>query len=160
MPAKAKPTHPPCMRSVIAQAAKRSGLSESIVRENISYLESLLPDLQPNLDKMRAGDWVKLIANVQRVAATVIVLKGAFPAANVSAVSDGKKGCGSYTLGSICIRARLRGRGSTAVGVAACIVCVYLFCSLTQVKAPAPAVDHQENTEDAVVVRDGDCRKR
>lgn len=126
MPAKPKPTHPPCMRSVIAQAAKRSGLSESTVRENISYLESLLPDLQPNLDKMRAGDWVKLIADVQRVAATVIVLKGAFPAANVSAVSDGKKGCGSRAVRCMYqdIKSHLRGRRSRGAGVAACIICV------------------------------------
>ena len=39
------------------QAARRMGLQEATVRENLSSLERLLPDLQPNLDRMRATEW-------------------------------------------------------------------------------------------------------
>ena len=34
-------------------------MSEDAVRESISRMESLLPDLSPSLDKMRASDWVR-----------------------------------------------------------------------------------------------------
>jgi len=70
----------------ICQAGGRLGASESMLRENMAQLESLLPDLHPNLDQMKASDWVKVLKNIQGVTMIVITLREQFPRANISAV--------------------------------------------------------------------------
>uniref|UniRef100_A0A6S8P9P5 Uncharacterized protein n=1 Tax=Dunaliella tertiolecta TaxID=3047 RepID=A0A6S8P9P5_DUNTE len=70
----------------IAESAKRVGLSRAQVEQGFQKLESLLPDLAPNLDKMKASSWVVLIQDVNSVAQTLIVLKSYYPRANISKV--------------------------------------------------------------------------
>jgi len=73
--------------SEIAASAKRlKGMSRDQVEANIKALESLLPDLAPNLDKMKASDWVRLISDVNRVALMLVMLKSYYPNANVSSI--------------------------------------------------------------------------
>lgn len=70
----------------IVQAARKLSLQEQKVRDNIVTLGLLLPDLQPNTDRMRASDWAKLVADVDKVAAALVILKTAYPSANVSRI--------------------------------------------------------------------------
>jgi len=70
----------------IIEAARRVGLKEEAVRANIRSLTALLPDFAPNLDKMPASGWVKLLSDVPRVASVLIELKAAYPRANLSLI--------------------------------------------------------------------------
>lgn len=40
------------------QAGRRFGLTEEVIRANLATLQTLLPDMAPNLDRMKASDWV------------------------------------------------------------------------------------------------------
>lgn len=61
-------------------------MSKQQVLDNVASIESLLPDLSPNLDKMKASDWVKLLKDPNRVATMLVMLKSYYPNANVSKI--------------------------------------------------------------------------
>ncbi|KIZ06459.1 hypothetical protein MNEG_1493 [Monoraphidium neglectum] len=70
----------------ICEAGRKLGVSDEAVRANAASLESLVPGLAPNLDKMKASDWAKLLKDTSRVVATVIALRGALPSADLGAM--------------------------------------------------------------------------
>lgn len=42
----------------VRQAGRRLGLKEDLLRTNLDKMEALLPELTPDVNKMRAADWV------------------------------------------------------------------------------------------------------
>ncbi|GIL41983.1 hypothetical protein Vafri_63 [Volvox africanus] len=46
----------------IVEAGRRQGVPEQLLRGNLDELEALLPELTPDVSKMRAGDWVRSLA--------------------------------------------------------------------------------------------------
>ncbi|GBF93070.1 hypothetical protein Rsub_05681 [Raphidocelis subcapitata] len=70
----------------IAEAGRKLGVSEAAVRSNARALETLVPGLAPNLDKMRASDWARLLADTGPAVAAVIALRAAFPTADLAAM--------------------------------------------------------------------------
>ena len=65
------------------QAAKRGGkLAEAEVRAGLDALEALMPGIV-NLSRMRARDWLAVLADVNMAAEKLICLKGHYPGANV-----------------------------------------------------------------------------
>lgn len=70
----------------IVEASKKLGIAEEAVRSNIKALTQLLPDIYPDMNRMRASDWAKVVSDTNKVASVLIVLKSAFPAANVSSI--------------------------------------------------------------------------
>lgn len=69
----------------IAEAGRRLGLSEGAVQDALGQLAALLPGLQPNLFKMRAADWARVLANMSATAALLITFKSEYPGADASA---------------------------------------------------------------------------
>jgi hypothetical protein len=68
------------------QAAKRHGMSREQVEEAVAKLEALLPALSPNLDKMRASDWVTVLRDTEMVAVKLVVLKSYYPTVDLTSV--------------------------------------------------------------------------
>ncbi len=48
----------------VCQAGRRLGLKEDLLRTNLDKMEALLPELTPDVNKMRAADWVGAGAGV------------------------------------------------------------------------------------------------
>jgi hypothetical protein len=65
--------------NTLAQAGRRKGVSPELLRANLDALEKLLPELTPDVNKMRAADWVTLAKDVNHVAGMLVTLKSLFP---------------------------------------------------------------------------------
>ncbi|GLC72215.1 hypothetical protein PLESTF_001219900 [Pleodorina starrii] len=70
----------------IVEAGRRQGLAEQLLRDNLDKLEALLPELTPDVNKMRAADWAKLAKDVNKVATMLVVIKTLYPGANVGRI--------------------------------------------------------------------------
>ncbi|KAF8056727.1 hypothetical protein HT031_006225 [Scenedesmus sp. PABB004] len=69
----------------ILLAARRRGKDAAAVQANLAALEALLPDLV-NLNKMKPADWVALSEDVTGAANKLILLKSAYPDADVFSI--------------------------------------------------------------------------
>ncbi|KXZ55259.1 hypothetical protein GPECTOR_3g398 [Gonium pectorale] len=67
-------------------AGRRQGIREELLRENLDKLEALLPELTPDVSKMRAADWAKLAKDVNQVALMLVTIKTSYPGANVGKI--------------------------------------------------------------------------
>ena len=56
-----EPQRPMPWARCLVQAGRRFGLTEATIQENLATLQTLLPDLAPNLDRMKAADWVRSV---------------------------------------------------------------------------------------------------
>lgn len=65
----------------IVEAAVRVGKSETFIRERLTQIEAVFPDLV-NLHKMKASDWVTVLSDVDAVAQKLVTIKSVFPKAN------------------------------------------------------------------------------
>lgn len=63
----------------IAESARRLGLTEDKVRENLSQLQFLLPGLTPNLHKMKASEWAQVLASVPTTTSAILAFKSLYP---------------------------------------------------------------------------------
>ncbi|GIL74326.1 hypothetical protein Vretifemale_4374 [Volvox reticuliferus] len=70
----------------IIEAGRRQGVPEQLLRGNLDELEALLPELTPDVSKMRAGDWAKLAKDINKVATMLVVIKTCYPGANVGRI--------------------------------------------------------------------------
>ncbi|KAG2495787.1 hypothetical protein HYH03_006031 [Edaphochlamys debaryana] len=70
----------------ICEAGRRQGIPEDLLRQNIDKMEQLLPELAPDVNKMRAADWAKLAKDVNKVAHMLVTLKACYPGANVGRI--------------------------------------------------------------------------
>lgn len=62
----------------IVEAGVKRGYTAPMLQESLQKLDSLLPDII-SLDKMRASDWVVVVADVNSVAAKLIQLRTFYP---------------------------------------------------------------------------------
>ncbi|KAG2426060.1 hypothetical protein HXX76_013250 [Chlamydomonas incerta] len=70
----------------IVEAGRRLGIKEDVIRANLDKMEALLPELTPDVNKMRAADWAKLARDVNQVAMMLVVIKTSYPGANVGKI--------------------------------------------------------------------------
>ncbi len=75
-----------CHCSLALQAGKKLGFSEARLRANVQDLASLLPDMAPDLNRMKASEWAQLLHDVNRAALVVIAMRRLYPKANVSTI--------------------------------------------------------------------------
>lgn len=66
----------------VVEAGRRRGVGEQAVRHGLQQLDTLLPDIL-NLHRMKPADWVTVAIDVGGVAEKLIILKDAFPRADV-----------------------------------------------------------------------------
>ncbi|PNW78981.1 hypothetical protein CHLRE_09g396587v5 [Chlamydomonas reinhardtii] len=67
-------------------AGRRLGIKEEVIRGNLDKMEALLPELTPDVNKMRAADWAKLAKDINQVAMMLVVIKTSYPGANVGKI--------------------------------------------------------------------------
>ncbi|KAG2434490.1 hypothetical protein HYH02_012318 [Chlamydomonas schloesseri] len=70
----------------IVEAGRRLGIKEDVIRTNLDKMEALLPELTPDVNKMRAAEWAKLARDVNQVAMMLVVIKTSYPGANVGKI--------------------------------------------------------------------------
>lgn len=68
------------------QAAKRLGMDAATVTSNLQQLQRLLPTLTPDLFKMNATHWARILHNVPHTAATLITFKSLYPGVDAGVV--------------------------------------------------------------------------
>jgi len=55
-----------CLNREICDAATKKGIKADMIKANLTKLQGLVPGLNPNLDQMKASDWVGgLIGSMQ-----------------------------------------------------------------------------------------------
>lgn len=69
----------------ILLSAKKKGKDQAAVQKSLEQLEALMPNLI-NLNKMKPADWVTLSEDVNGAANKLILLKTAFPTADVFSI--------------------------------------------------------------------------
>ncbi|PNH11956.1 hypothetical protein TSOC_001166 [Tetrabaena socialis] len=70
----------------VVEAGRRQGIPEQQLIANLEAMEALLPELAPDVNKMRAADWARLAKDVTQVAMMLVVIKTAYPGANVGRI--------------------------------------------------------------------------